>query len=770
MHSKIWINDIKANKGITATITAFIIVASMLISVAFMVTVTLFGAINNSMLIAKTPHFLQMHSGDIDKVRLNQFADNNALVEQYELMEFLNIEGSDIILGSNSLAGSTQDNGFVTQSSNFDFLLDLNNNIITPKEDELYVPICYMDQTQIGDTAVIAGENFVVTGFLRDSQMNATLASSKRFLVNEVDFEKIKAKGKIEYLIEFRVNDMEELVTFESDYVSAGLENNGPTLTYPMIKIINAISDGLMVGILILIAALVIFIALLCVRFTLLAKIESEIREIGVMKAIGITFKEIKTIYLSKYILLAGVGGFFGYVLSFWLKIPLTENINLYMGKADNDGLSLFMGAVGAFLLFLWVILYVNRLLNKFKKISAVETIRGGSVESDTAKLNGLSLYKSRFFSINVSLGIQDVLKRKKLYLTMLFIVIISSFISIVPQNLYHTISQDSFVTYMGVGQCDIRMDIQQTENISEKTEEIQKALLADNSVSDHTILTTKSYAIQKDDGRSGNIKIELGNHEKFPVYYSDGKAPSNQSEIALSHMNADEFSKEVGDTMEITIDGKQIELLVCGIYSDITNGGKTAKADFIDNETQAMWSVIYTELNDPELINSKVLEWQKNFSYAKISDLTQYVNTLFGQTIGVVKMVAILVEIITLTITALIVYMFVKMLIAKDKHSISVLKAIGFTNKDIQKQYITRSIVVVLIALILGTFFANILGELLVGIAIKAFGVSSFHFESNMFLSFVLCPLLICITAIIATICGSSDVESVNISEYIKE
>ena len=76
MHSKIWINDIKANKGITATITAFIIVASMLISVAFMVTVTLFGAINNSMLIAKTPHFLQMHSGDIDKVRLNQFADN----------------------------------------------------------------------------------------------------------------------------------------------------------------------------------------------------------------------------------------------------------------------------------------------------------------------------------------------------------------------------------------------------------------------------------------------------------------------------------------------------------------------------------------------------------------------------------------------------------------------------------------------------------------------------------------------------------------------
>lgn len=49
---------------------------------------------------------------------------------------------------------------------------------------------------------------------------------------------------------------------------------------------ISAVSDGIMIAVIILIGILVIFIALLCVRFTLLAKIEDDYREIGIMKAI----------------------------------------------------------------------------------------------------------------------------------------------------------------------------------------------------------------------------------------------------------------------------------------------------------------------------------------------------------------------------------------------------------------------------------------------------------------------------------------------------
>ena len=51
----------------------------------------------------------------------------------------------------------------------------------------------------------------------------------------------------------------------------------------------------------------------------------------------------------------------------------------------------------------------------------------------------------------------------------MFIVFVISVFIIIVPQNLYNTISSKNFIKHMGIGACDIRIDIQQVDNIAEK-------------------------------------------------------------------------------------------------------------------------------------------------------------------------------------------------------------------------------------------------------------------------------------------------------------
>ena len=95
------------------------------------------------------------------------------------------------------------------------------------------------------------------------------------------------------------------------------------------------------------------------------------------------------------------------------------------------------------------------------------------------------------------------------------------------------------------------------------------------------------------EDGSEENLKIELGDHSIFPIEYSEGRAPAAEDEIALSTINADEMSKKVGDVITLVIEGKEKNLTVSGIYSDITNGGKTAKAVFTDNSADIMWSII---------------------------------------------------------------------------------------------------------------------------------------------------------------------------------
>lgn len=178
----------------------------MLVSLSAILMVNLSGAIDSLMHQAKTPHFMQMHSGDIDTVRLTSFAEQNSNIDEFQVLEFLNLDNCQIILGDRSLVNNVQDNGFSIQSEKFDYLLDLDGNIINVSDDELYVPINYMKDatTKIGDKATIGGKEFTIAGFLRDSQMNSMLSSSKRFLVSANDYAEIKNHGSMEYLIEFR--------------------------------------------------------------------------------------------------------------------------------------------------------------------------------------------------------------------------------------------------------------------------------------------------------------------------------------------------------------------------------------------------------------------------------------------------------------------------------------------------------------------------------------------------------------------------------------
>lgn len=772
MYYRIIRNDILKSKAITLTTMIFVAAAAMLVSLAAILAVNLSGSIDTLMTRAETPHFMQMHSGEIDTARLTAFAEQNNNVNEFQVLEFLNVDGARILINGNSLADNVQDNGFCMQSENFDYLLDLDGNVINVSDGEIYVPICYMKDgtAKFDDKAVICGKKFTVAGFLRDSQMNSLLASSKRFLVSENDYAEIKDSGSTEYLIEFRLKDLSALGALEAAYTSAGFEANGPTITYPLFKTLNAISDGLMIAVILLVSALVVAIAFMCIRFTLLAKIEDDYREIGVMKAIGLRVSDLKKIYLAKYAAIAAAGCILGFALSFVFRGMLLENIRLYMGESENSSFAVLFGIIGVLLVFLAIIAYVSGVLKRFRKISAAEAIRFGTSQKKSAGAKHFCLSGNRLFDTNIFLGIKDVLARKGLYATMLAVLVISAFIIIVPQNLYNTISSKGFIAYMGIGKCDMRIDIQQTYNISEKAAEIAKAMESDRSISKYAVLTTKTFKAKTEDGSEERIKIELGDHSVFPVKYSMGKAPAAEDEIALSAMNANELGKKAGDAITISADGNVKNLTVCGIYSDITNGGKTAKAVFADNSADIMWCVICAELPDKSFVDSKVSEYAEMFDFAKVSGIDEYIVQTFGSTISSVGKASCAAIAVALIITALVTLLFMNMLIVKNRYSIAVMKAFGFTNSDIKAQYFSRSIFVLIAGIVLGTLLANTFGEALAGAVISSFGASSFKFAVNPLSAYLLCPLMMVCSVLIATIAGTSGAGQIKISKNVKE
>lgn len=767
----IW-RDIVRNKAVSLAIVLFIAASAMLMSLALSLGVNLLGAIDRLMQVAETPHFMQMHSGELDMSKLEAFAEENDCVSDFQTLKFLNMDSSQIVIGANSLVDNLQDNGFCTQSERFDFLLDLDNEVVRPKDGELYVPVCYLrDGTaRIGDRAVINGRPFHVAGFVRDSQMNSMLASSKRFVVSEGDYASLEPLGTTEYLIEFRLHDLSKLGAFETAYSVAGLPASGPTLTWPLFRMMSAASDGIMIAVIVLTSVLVTLIAMFCIRFTLLAKIEDDYREIGVMKAIGMRTSDIKGVYLTSYTVLAAFGSVLGFLLSLLLQGPMKESVRMNLGDVGGNTLGLMLGVAGVILVFSFVLFYVNGVLRRFHRISAVQAIRFGAGEEAVSGVKRLRLSENRLISTNLFLGVKDVLSRKRLYFTMLVVIVLASFIMILPQNLYHTISDDDFVSYMGVGRCDIRLDIQQTEGIDSKTAEIERHMALDRGIEKYALFTTKAFRTRLEDGTVENVKVELGDHAVFPLQYAKGRMPMSENEIALSAINAEELGKDVGDRITLLTDYKEIPLTVCGVYSDITNGGKTSKAVFSDDSTETAWSVICADLKDLGQLDDKIYEYGTRFSYAKVSSIDEYVAQTFGQTLRSVRIAALTAAVVAVAITLLVTLLFMKLMVTKDRHSIAVMRSLGFTNSDVARQYMCRSVFVLAIGVAIGTLMAGTFGERLAGMVISSFGATTFHFTVNSLFTYFLSPLIMLFAALIATSLATFEAGTVHIYESIKE
>lgn len=225
-----------------------------------------------------------------------------------------------------------------------------------------------------------------------------------------------------------------------------------------------------------------------------------------------------------------------------------------------------------------------------------------------------------------------------------------------------------------------------------------------------------------------------------------------------------------MGDTILLFIQGETNSLTVSGIYSDITNGGKTAKAAFVDVSTESMWNVFYGSLSKQSEVEKKVTEYADNFHFAKVSGIDEYIFQTFGTTINSIKQVSSAALVVALLMCVLVTLLFMKMLIAKDRSAIAILKSIGFTNVDISKQYAARSVVVLMLAIFAGTVLANTLGEFLTTTVIASFGAASFNFRINPLTAYVFCPLALLCVVLLATFIGTVKAGQLKIMDYIKE
>lgn len=118
MNRKLIWKDIVRNKVVSIAIMLFIAAASMLLSLSGILATHLLGSIDQLMQKAKTPHFMQMHSGEANLEQVERFAKEDGRVEKYQALEFLNMASEKSSLAGNPLLEMSRTMDFVRRAGN----------------------------------------------------------------------------------------------------------------------------------------------------------------------------------------------------------------------------------------------------------------------------------------------------------------------------------------------------------------------------------------------------------------------------------------------------------------------------------------------------------------------------------------------------------------------------------------------------------------------------------------------------------------------------
>lgn len=752
-------NDFKKNMWRNVILLLFMTLsAAIAISVCLMLT-QLFTSISSMYEKARPPYFLQMHKGELNQVDLDAFNEGYSGVTRWQTVPMIDVQGEDLTV--NTISGKTRDLSdcrldlsLVRQNENYDVLLDENMHCLKMNQGEIGVPVTLLDQYEIkiGDVITLeSGETikkFVVSAYVYDAQMNSTLCSSTRFLISNEDFSELfENVGETEYLIEAYFKDSSMAAAYQTAYEESekNLPKDGQAVTYTMIFLLSALTDMMMAMVFLLAGILLGVIALLCLRYCLMAELEEDAKEIGTMKAIGISERGIQGLYLGKIRILMTAGILFGWMFSFAFQSFLTGHVRRTFGNQKPTVWGYLLAFLISILGYGFVVLYTRSILKKMRKVSIVDLL----------------------------VGLREV---RRGYGVILLLLLLLSFLMMTPYRMADTLESHEFVTYMGSPLCDVLLEVEEGEELEERTEAARE-LLNDQSmqgkISRFEMLRRIRLQSYDNEGNLVGLHIDTGSSAGQGLKYLSGKNPKKDTEIALSSLMAEELDKTVGDKMILLSDKTEKECTVSGIYQDVTSGGRTSKMICEFPQEAAEKYTFQIQMSENADVLRMIENWRERLgSGYSIERMEEFLKQTLGGVSAQVKQASLTVIILSLCLAGLIVFLFMKLRIAKEMGMLATKRAMGISMRDIFLQELYPVLLSGGSGVLIGVILTEYAGEFIVSalFGLLGIGLDRIEFSSIPVAEVVGLSIALLMVPIAMVYLSCRELRKMNVTDYLNE
>lgn len=780
--------DLKRKRTMNFILLLFIIMASTFLASSVNNLITISGAVDYFLEMAKTPDFITVAVGNEGETPIDTFLESCEYVAEYEVLDMHMITDDEIEIISCALSpeshkydrGTTLTIGTIPENCMKVFDEEGNSLVLSPGELAISKQQAEANDLQTGDILKIScgdkTKEFIIKTVVKDAVFGTQFIGFKRMFISEEDYEWLYGETTAVHVLLYGVN-CSDTEAFHTEFG----KNNFQVISSIDGSIVKMcyVLDMVIAGILIVVSICLILISFLILRFTIVFTLQEDYKEIGVMKAIGIRDISIKGIYLLKYFAIAVLGAIVGLLFSFpFGKLLLSQTMtNLVVSDVKSKAeINIFC----ALIIVLIVFLFCYSSTGKVKKFTAIEAIRNGRNGERYTVRNPLKLHKRKKMRSFIYMACNDVISSRKRYLVLSLIFCIGTLLILIPIKAIHTLEDKDIIRTFNMQSASVFID----------TGDLEKYVLEENNSQIYAELEKIREALGEH-GLEAKVWIEVmysipcyvNDPEKIYTYFTsqqlgkdeddydviEGRVPVLSNEIMITEMVARELGVGIGDTVHYQYTDKEDEFIVTGIYQTMMNLGKglrVSKEAEIEYQYNAGMFAIQAEIDsilEEEELKEQV---QKIFPDYAISTCSEYANNMIGGVLDQLDTIKLLIITVVLFINIMITVLTMKTLITRERGEIAMLKSIGFSDKVLRGWQSMRILLVLGIAIFTGALISEPLSYVTLGPIFSMMGATSIKLITRPFEAYVVYPLiLLAVTGIAAYLCAGM-VEKVELKE----
>ena len=491
-------------------------------------------------------------------------------------------------------------------------------------------------------------------------------------------------------------------------------------------------------------ALLVLIVSIFLARFRIRTTIDEEINEMGVLKGIGYTSRQLMFSQVIPYCLICGAGLIIGTALSYTVIPSVANLLAVQSGFSYTPVFDIKAACIGISGILVFVLLFTVLAAGKIRHLEPINAIRG---------IDPLKPVNRNRFPLDTSKGpvaLNLTLKQSAasagrnilLFAVTFVMMILLAFTGVLLYNV--NIRPENFLTTLSEELPDIKV-----QSDGEHFEELKEILRNEK-------VKAVNYGIANGEYTDGSLPMIVC--EDYSLLENDicykGAQPDNADKIAIGSAFEDDYS--IGDRFRLTLNGKSHDYTVSGFIQSVNNNGLLA--ELTDDgyncisDTPLYSLNIYTNGRDIDSLVDKLNSEYSDYT-VNVSNAAKETKAMQAMYSSLITIVAILLFIITVLIILLILYVIMRSMTSSLKTDFGIYKAIGFTSRQLIMQTVGSITPVVLTGSVLSAVLGIAYLPTMFDGIFSVIGAQKNNFEIPVTVLLIMAVILTAVNIIIGTL-----------------